>query len=336
MREAMLYERLEGGEVRCDLCAHRCVVQPGKRGTCYVRENQDGRLVSLVYERLASCNVDPIEKKPLFHFYPGSRSLSIATVGCNFQCAFCQNHTLSQGHRLSGRIYGEAASPEDLVEAALRTGSESISYTYTEPTIFFEYAYETARLAHRKGIKNCFVSNGFMTEEALEAFHPHLDAINLDLKSFNENTYKNVIKARLGPVLDTLRVLKRLGVWVEVTTLIIPGLNDSDEELSQVAEFLVGLDPAIPWHVSRFWPQNKMRDVPPTPTETLFRASRIGREAGLKYVYTGNIPGAGGENTICNGCSREVIVRRGFTIAKNILVEGACPHCATPVDGVGM
>ncbi len=334
VREAMLYETLEEGKVRCDLCAHRCLIHPGKRGVCEVRENQDGRLVSLVYERLVACHVDPIEKKPLFHFYPGSTSLSVATVGCNFQCSFCQNYNLSQAPRLSSRIVGESVPPEDIVETALRSGSESISYTYTEPTIYFEYAYETARLASSKGIKNCFVSNGYMTEEALEAFHPYLDAINVDLKGFNDAAYKDVIKARLGPVTDSLRVLKRQGVWVEVTTLVIPGLNDSDEELARIAEFLAELDPAIPWHVSRFWPQHKMQDVPPTPLESLLRACSIGREAGLKYIYTGNVPGTGGESTLCSGCGKEIIVRRGFAVVKNKLADGSCPSCATPVEGV--
>lgn len=336
MREAMLYERIEGGKVRCDLCAHHCIIQPGKRGVCQVRENQDGRLVSLVYERLASCNVDPIEKKPLFHFYPGSRSLSIATVGCNFQCSFCQNYTISQAPRLTGRITGETASPEAIVEAALRSKCKSISYTYTEPTVFFEYAYDTARLARPAGLLNCFVSNGYMTESALETFHPYLDAINVDLKGFNESAYKRVIKARLAPVIKTLKVLKRLRVWVEVTTLVIPGLNDTDEELIRIAEFLADLDPATPWHISRFWPHYKMSEVPPTPPETLFRACRIGKEAGLKYVYTGNLPGAGGEDTVCSGCGRKVIERAGFAILENVLIGGACPYCSTPVEGVGM
>lgn len=332
----MLYERLDRARVQCNLCAHRCIIRPGKRGVCQVRENRGGRLMTLTYERLCACNVDPIEKKPLFHFYPGSRSLSIATVGCNFQCSFCQNYTISQAPRLTGRVEGEAVSPASIVEAAQRSGSKSISYTYTEPTVFFEYAYETARLARPLGIKNCFVSNGYMTEEALEAFHPYLDAINVDLKGFNEPAYKRVIKARLEPVVQTLKVLKRLGVWVEVTTLIIPGLNDSTEELTRIAEFLADLDPAVPWHLSRFWPHYKMLDVPPTPVETIFRACSIGKEAGLKYVYTGNIPEAGGENTACSGCSREVIVRHGYYVAKNVLAAGACPFCGTPVEGVGM
>jgi pyruvate formate lyase activating enzyme len=246
VREAMLYEPLDRGRVRCILCAHRCTISPGKRGVCRVRENQDGRLVSLVYGRLAACHLDPIEKKPLFHFYPGSLSLSIATVGCNFQCRFCQNHTLSQAPRLTGRISGDWVEPEKIVEAALRSGAKSISYTYTEPTIFYEYAYETSRLAHKEGILNCFVSNGYMTQEALDTFHPYLDAANVDLKGFNDAVYKRVSKARLEPVKESIRKMKTQGVWVEVTTLVVPGLNDSDTELAQIAEFLASIDPAIP------------------------------------------------------------------------------------------
>ncbi len=230
-REAMLWGPLEGGKVQCRLCAHRCVIASGKQGICGVRENHDGRLVTLVYGEVVAAHVDPIEKKPLYHFFPGSKALSVATAGCNFRCGFCQNWQISQApRRKGGGIAGEPFAPEDIVRAALDQGCRSISYTYTEPTIFFEYAFDTAKLAQEAGLLNNFVTNGYMTAEALETIRPYLDAANVDLKAFKDETYKRVCGARLEPVLESIRLMHQFGIWVEVTTLVVPGLNDGEEE----------------------------------------------------------------------------------------------------------
>jgi pyruvate formate lyase activating enzyme len=335
MYEARFYEKLEDQKVQCHLCAHECKIDPGKRGICQVRENRDGTLYSMVYGRVIAENIDPIEKKPLFHFLPGSRSYSIATVGCNFQCLHCQNYDISQYPRHhKGRIIGEPRTPQQIVDQALASRSLSISYTYTEPTIFMEFAQDVGRLAKEKGIRNVFVSNGFMTEQSARALAEFVDADNVDLKSFRDDFYRKISKARLQPVLDTIERLKKLGVWLEVTTLVIPGLNDSDEELTQIAHFVkeVGVD--IPWHVSAFYPTYQMLDRPRTPASTLFRAREIGLKAGLRYVYTGNIPGQGGESTSCYQCGELLIDRVDYTIRGFILQDGKCPKCQAVIDGV--
>ena len=330
----MLYEKIEDNQVRCYLCAHHCRIKPDKRGICGVRENRSGILYSLVYGKLIAENVDPVEKKPLFHVYPGSKSFSIATVGCNFRCIFCQNHEISQIPRESGRIMGRDVSPVVVVERALDTGSRTISYTYTEPTIYFEFAYEIAMIASDKGLKNVFVTNGFMTEEALDTISPYLHAANVDLKSFSDDFYKKRCGARLHPVLDRLKKMKSLGIWVEITTLLIPTLNDGDNELRQIAEFIYSLGAETPWHVSRFHPQYELTDIPPTPIATIHRAVEIGKESGLKYIYSGNIPGDEGEDTRCSNCGEHLIDRYGFYIERLNLKGTNCPRCNTPLDGI--
>ncbi len=334
MQEARFYEKQEDHKVKCYLCAHGCVIEPRKRGICMVRENRDGTLYSLVYGKIISQNVDPIEKKPLFHFLPGSRSFSIATVGCNFQCEHCQNWEISQFPRFESReIPGQDMTPAQIVERAQASGSASISYTYTEPTIFAEFAYDTAILARQQGIRNVFVSNGFMSERSAKIIAEVLDADNIDLKSFQDSFYRKICKARLQPVLDTIERLKAAGVWIEVTTLVIPGLNDSDQELTEIAKFLASVDPAIPWHVSAFYPTYKMLNRPRTPAATLQRARQLGLEAGLRYVYTGNIPGDVGEKTFCYACGAIVIDRVGYSIRQNHLKDGACAKCGAVIDG---
>jgi len=296
-----------------------------------VRENQGGELFTLVYGCPISAAVDPIEKKPLFHFLPGTLSFSIATVGCNFTCLFCQNADISQMPRERGEVRGTLFSPEQVVQQALATGCKSIAYTYTEPTIFFEYALATARLATEAGLKNVFVSNGYMTAEALALIDGHLHAANIDLKAFSDGFYRARVGARLKPVLDTLGRLVERGVWVEATTLLIPGENDAAEELRALAGFLAALDPDLPWHVSRFHPSYRMMDVPPTPLESLERAVAIGREAGLRYVYAGNVPGHDSETTHCPACGRAVIERSGFAVRRIRLDGGRCAHCGEAV-----
>jgi len=330
----MLYERLDGERVRCHLCSHGCTIAPSKQGICGVRENRDGTLYTLVYGTIIAENIDPIEKKPLFHVYPGSRSFSVATVGCNFHCTFCQNSDISQMPRERKKIIGRDATPEELVEKTLTSGSKTIAYTYTEPTIYFELAYDTAKIAKDKGIKNVFVTNGFMTGEAIEKIAPYLDAANVDLKSFDDGFYKNYCGGRLQPVLDSLKKMKELGIWVEVTTLIIPTLNDSDDELFSIARFIHSLGDETPWHISRFHPQYKMTELHPTPLSTLQRAKQIGTDAGLKYVYTGNVPGDEGENTYCSNCKNLIIGRYGFRVDTLNLKGSQCSRCGKELEGI--
>jgi len=329
----MLYEKLDKQRVRCILCAHRCVIAEGKKGVCRVRQNQDGNLYTLVYGRTISQHVDPIEKKPLYHFYPGSLAYSIATPGCNFHCQWCQNWQISQMPRERDLINGRKTTPEQIVDNALETGSRSIAYTYTEPTIFFEYAYHIALLAHLEGLANIYVTNGYMTPEMLDMFHPYLDAANVDLKAFRKETYHRYVGAGLQPILDNLKFMKKLGIWVEVTTLVIPNLNDNPHELRDAARFIAQeLDADTPWHLSQFFPTYKMTDYPPTPLKNLRRAQEIGWEEGLHYVYLGNV--AMESNTICPNCGELLIRRQGFWVLENKLYEWSCPNCHTPIAGV--
>ena len=334
MKEAMFYRRVESDAVDCFLCAQRCRIKPGKRGKCGVRQNDGGTLFSLVYEQIIAQHVDPIEKKPLFHFHPASRSYSIATAGCNFRCLFCQNADISQLPRQQHLIPGRRVPAEDIVREAVQSGCATISYTYTEPTVFMEYALDVAERAHEAGIGNIFVSNGYMTAEAMEVLAPRLDAANVDLKAFTDEFYHEQCGARLQPVLDTLRRMKDCGIWLEVTTLLIPGLNDDPGELRELARYLVSLGPETPWHVSRFHPTYRLLDRRPTPVETLRMARRIGLEEGLHYVYTGNIPGDEGESTFCHSCGELLIERFGFSTRIRSLKGGSCSRCGAAVAGV--
>ncbi len=336
MKEATFYERLEGAKVKCYLCHQHCTIREGKRGFCGVRENREGTLYTLVWERVVARNIDPIEKKPLFHFWPGSSSYSIATVGCNFRCTHCQNYDISQYPREYPDIPGEQVSAAEIVEAAVRSRCASISYTYVEPTIFFEYAFECAKLARERGLANVFVSNGYTGPEATRTLAPYLDANNIDLKSFSDTHYRKICGARLQPVLDTIKLMKELGVWIEVTTLVIPGLNDSEAELRDIARFIKGVGEEVPWHVTQFYPTYKLTDRGRTPVATLRRAREIGLEEGLRYVYEGNVPGEGGENTYCYRCGELLIGRVGFYIGSVRIKEGKCPKCGAAIDGVGL
>lgn len=338
MMEAFLYESLADKKVKCNLCNHRCEIKIGRRGICNVRENRDGKLETLVYGKLIAQHIDPIEKKPLFHFYPGSQSYSVATVGCNFKCRFCQNADIAQmPSNYDGMITGTEVAPDTIVQLAERKGCKTISYTYTEPAVYFEFSYDTARLAHEKDIKNVFVTNGYMTSEALQMISPYLDAANVDLKAFSDDFYKKYCSAKLEPVKRTLKMMKSLNIFLEVTTLLIPGLNDDMEELNSLARFIcTELGPEVPWHISRFHPTYKLLDRPPTPVDTLLEAREIGLQAGLRYVYTGNIPGEQGENTICYNCGETLISRFGVYI-QNIKIEKShCAYCGVPIDIVGL
>jgi pyruvate formate lyase activating enzyme len=333
IREAMLWKALEGGRVSCALCAHRCAIVHSDFGVCGVRRNLDGKLHTLVYGDVIAAAVDPIEKKPLYHFLPGTKSFSIATVGCNFKCGFCQNWRISQASKKAGAAGGHVLMPGDVVREALASGCRSVSYTYTEPTIFFEYAFDTARLARDKGLRNVFVTNGYMTAEALGTIRPYLDAANVDLKAFRDDTYHKVCKARLSPVLDSIRLMRAFGIWVEVTTLVVPGLNDGEDELASIARFIASVDPDIPWHVSRFHPDYDYTDAPATPVATLQRALAIGKREGLRYVYVGNVGGFD-DDTRCPSCGQALIRREGFRVIDTGLKSANCPSCGTRIAGV--
>ncbi|ABQ27027.1 AmmeMemoRadiSam system radical SAM enzyme [Geotalea uraniireducens] len=335
MKEAMFYEKVGDEKVRCGLCRFRCLISAGRRGICMVRENRAGTLYTLVYGKAIAEHVDPIEKKPLFHVLPGSRSYSIATVGCNFRCLHCQNYAISQSSAGVMDISGIDLAPADIVAKALATGCTSIAYTYTEPTIFYEYAYDTAVLARAAGLKNIFVTNGYITPEALAHIRPYLDAANIDLKGYSDRFYREVVHAMLHEVLESIVEYKRQGIWIELTTLVIPNWNDSDEDLLGIARFIaekVGVE--VPWHVTQFYPTYKLLDQPRTPVATLRRARQIGLDAGLRYVYEGNVPGEGGESTYCPGCGELLIRRFGYAIDSNLLQDGKCPKCAFVVDGI--
>lgn len=332
-REAVLYQKEPENFVTCILCAHRCRIAPGKKGICGVRENRGGTLYSLVYGRLVARNIDHIEKKPLFHFQPGSMSYSIATAGCNLSCSHCQNYQISKEAVEQTPVPGWDVSPEEVVRSAVHGGCRSISYTYTEPIVFMEFARDCASGASEEGLANVFVTNGFLTDEATDLSSQFLDAANVDLKGASEEHYRKVCGARLQPVLDTIEKLHKSGVWLEVTTLVIPELNDDKLSLQFIASFIASIDPSIPWHISRFFPTYKMVDRPPTPVQTLKLAEKIGREAGLLYVYLGNIP-LEGDTTFCPHCGHTLIERSGYTVCSlDITEDGNCGNCGAKFDG---
>jgi len=329
MKEAILYKKLDSGKIQCQNCAHYCVILPGKRGTCGVRENQNGKLFALNYGKAIACQIDPIEKKPFFHFLPGSHSLSVAAAGCNFRCDNCQNWEISQSPKPQKPILGEDLLPEEIVSLAIKNKLPSISYTYTEPAIFSEYALDTMKLAKKQGLKNAWVSNGFWSKELFEFVSPYLDAANVDLKSFDDKFYIKNCGGKLQPVLDSLIKLKKKKIWVEIATLAIPALSDSEEIFKNIANFIKKeLGPETPWHLSQFsgaisW---KLRHLPETPIETLKKGYDIGRNAGLKYVYTGNVPGLPSEDTFCPKCQALCIDRINYVIHRHDKA-GKCPKC---------
>ncbi len=327
----------KNGKVLCKACKQRCVLEDGEYGKCGVRVNEGGRLYLTVYGLVSSIHVDPVEKKPFYHFLPGTKTLSIGTVGCNFSCKFCQNWEISQYPKLNNYgVFGYSYTPEDLVQIAEKYQIPSISYTYNEPVIFFEFAYNTMKLAYEKGIKNIFVTSGYETEEVLETSVPFLSAMNIDLKSFSDEFYKNICDARLKPVLKTIEKAYKLGIWIEITTLLIPGYNDSEDEIRNIARFIREISPDIPWHISRFFPAYLMTDVPPTPTATLKRAYQIGKEEGLNYVYVGNYPDPTLTSTYCPSCGYIAIERSGY-LGENVKVhlkDGRCENCGFQIAGV--
>jgi pyruvate formate lyase activating enzyme len=336
-KEAYLAKPLSGDTVQCQICEHFCAVKSGEAGKCGVRRNVDGTLYLVVYGEAIAVHVDPIEKKPLFHFMPGDDILSIGTYGCNFRCPFCQNWQMSQARDFDDhRDYlGQPAMPQLLVDTCLKNNIPMIAYTYNEPTVFFEYTYDTAKLAHENGIKNVYVSNGYMSQAALDMIEPYLDGINVDLKAFTDEFYREQCQGRLEPVKRNIAHMAReTDIWVEVTTLLIPGLNDSDEELRAVAAWLAEVDPDMPWHVTAFHPDYQMQDLPRTAQRDLARAYEIGKEAGLHYVYVGNVMDADRESTYCPQCGEKLIQRHWYSVRTLWREPGVCPKCGHAVAGV--
>ena len=328
------YESLENGKIRCLLCRHHCILKEGQVGICGINMNKNGELVNLVYGHPSSINIDPIEKKPLFHFLPATDVLSFGTVGCNFKCPFCQNWQIAHTNKVNNSIY---VSPQEMVNLAIQYKCQSIAYTYNEPSVFYPYARDVGILAKERGIKNVFVTNGFESVYEIEDMKLWVDACNVDLKSFNKEYYKKVLKGNLEDVLDTIKRLKDVGIWQEITTLIVPGDNDSEEELTQIAEFIASVGVEIPWHITRFHPDYKVTNKPPTPIETMLKAYEIGKKAGLKYVYLGNV--AMPVITYCPRCNEELIVRTIYNVEKNILEIDSkgialCPKCKEIIEGV--
>lgn len=337
MPEAKFYKKLNNLTVACRLCHQACLIKNNSAGVCRVRKNVNGKLFSLVYGYPVALNVDPIEKKPLFHFQPGSLSYSLGALGCNFKCANCQNWDISQAVDITPLAKGKNLiwlEPEKIVSAALANDCSSISYTYNEPTIFTEYALDIMKLARAAGLKNVWVSNGYMSDQCLEAIIPYLDAINVDLKSMDPEFYRKNCGAKLPPVLENLKTLKKSGARLEITTLIIPGLSDDYEMLKKMAEFIAGeLGADVPWHVAKFSPviSWKLKKTCQTAAETIFKICDIGKNVGLKYVYAGNLPGDDRENTYCPACGQLAISRFGYEIVRRDK-RGRCAYCDKNLD----
>ncbi len=328
------WRRLEDGRLRCEVCPRFCTLHEGQRGLCFVRAREKDEIVLTTYGRSSGFCVDPIEKKPLNHFLPGSAVLSFGTAGCNLSCKFCQNWDISKSREID-RL-SDQASPEVIAQAARELGCESVAFTYNDPTIFFEYAIDVARACHEAGIRTVAVTAGYMCPEPREEFYRHIDAANVDLKAFSEKFYWDITGAHLEPVLDTLRYLKKqTKVWLEITNLVIPGHNDSEEEIGEMSHWIVeNLGPDTPLHFSAFHPDWKMCDLPSTPASTLSRARRIAQEAGARYVYTGNVHDPEGESTYCHSCGALLIGRDQYDLTAWGLRQGKCSSCGTPLPGV--
>ncbi len=337
MYKARLWKGLDKplNSVQCKLCNHYCIIKEGERGRCGVRINSNGELFTLIYDKVAAINIDPVEKKPLYHFLPTTKTLSFGTMGCNFSCVFCQNYTLSQPPKESGIVSGERVSPNGLIKAAMSYGCKSISFTYSEPTIFFELIEDTATQAKEAGLKCILVSNGFMSTECLDRLKGLIHGANVDLKSFSDDFYKNLCDGRLKPVLKNLVHMKKMGWWIEVTTLLIPGKNDSHKELKELASFICNeLGNDVPWHISRFHPDYKLLDSSITPLKSLEVAYEIGKNAGLNYVYLGNVPASPKENTYCPNCGEILIKRIGFDTEIVNLRGNKCIKCSNEIKGI--
>jgi len=334
MKEAQLYKKLKDKTVQCRICEHKCKLKHDRTGICGIRKNIDGKLYLLTHGTAISHAIDPIEKKPLFHFLPGTEIYSIATVGCNLKCDFCQNADIAQFAKAMNQIDGFPLSPKQIVENTLEADCPSIAYTYTEPTVFFEYTYDTMKLARKKDLKNIYVSNGYFTSDTLEKLKNNLDGINIDLKSFNKEFYQKYCGSKRDIVLRNIESVAKTNIWLELTTLLIPGKNDSEEEIEQIADFIYNINPLIPWHISRFFPSYRMDNVPATPLKTLKKAYDIGIKRGLKHVYAGNAPSLHLENTYCHSCGTLLIKRDNYFTVNVHYKKGKCKNCGCKLPGV--
>jgi pyruvate formate lyase activating enzyme len=333
VREAMFYKTLDNGDVQCLLCPNQCEVSDGERGECGVRENRSGKYYTLVYGRAVAVHNDPIEKKPFYHFRPGTMVLSVAAAGCNIHCKFCQNWQISQFR--PEEVSAQYLPPEKIVRLAVENNIPNVAFTYAEPTIFYEYMYETAKLAKAAGINPVVVSNGFISPEAVKKLAPHLSAYKVDLKAFTEVYYRDICSARLQPVLDTLKTLAGTGVWVEIVNLVLPTLNDNEKDVRAMARWIgKNLGPDTPVHFTRFYPMYKMRNLPPTPVSTLENLHTWATEEGLRYAYIGNVPGHPDGNTVCRSCGHMLIRRTGMWDVEVRVKNGGCPECGNKVPGV--
>lgn len=331
MKEALFYKKLKN-KVQCHTCPRNCIILEGHRGFCRVRENRENRLYSLVYAKPCSVNIDPIEKKPLYHFFPSHKSLSVATIGCNLACKHCQNWEISQASPES--FPTEEITPEQLVNMALKERYKSISYTYTEPSVFYEYVLDTARLAKKNGIKNVIVSNGFINQEPLDKWCRYIDAANIDLKFFDDKLYREITTAWLDPILETIKTLHKKKVWLEITNLIIPTLNDKPKMIENMCRWIVeNIGTSYPLHFTAFYPHYKLANLPPTPEEILIKARDIAKKNGLKYVYIGNLPSCEANNTYCPKCNRLLIERSGFSVIQDNIQKGKC-RCGNNIAGL--
>lgn len=322
----MLYQSV-GNKIQCNLCSHYCNLKPDQTGICGVNQNSNSKIINLVHSKVSAINIDPIEKKPLYHFLPSSKSLSIGTLGCNFRCSFCQNHSISQEHNIAK--YSQQISPQEIVHLAIKHRCKSISYTYNEPTIFYPFVRDIVGISEQHNIKNIMVSNGMMSSEVIQYMNHDIDAINIDLKSFDPKYYQKTLKGKLSSILENIKTIANSDIHLEITTLVIPNINDSDDELRQIASFIASIDTHIPWHISAFHPDYKMLDNPPTPIKTLQKAYSIGKTMGLHYVYMGNVSTP--SSTICPTCNTLVLQRIGHTTNINTLSNGSCSKCNTRI-----
>ena len=333
VKEAMHYKKLEDARVECELCPRKCTIADMERGYCGVRENRGGIYYSLVHSRVCALNVDPVEKKPLFHFLPGTKAYSLATAGCNIECKFCQNWQISQYR--PEQIESIKLTPEDAVQDARMSGSTTIAYTYSEPVVYYEYMYDTARLGKEHGLKSVMISNGYIQEKPLTELCQHLSAVKIDLKGFTEKFYQETCTGELKPVLHTLTTLKKIGIWFEIVVLVVPTLNDSEKEFKEMCVWIKeNLGPDVPIHFTRFHPTYKMKNLPPTPVKTLEMARNVALDTGLHFPYVGNVPGHEGENTYCPNCRHVVIRRAGFSIRENHLKDNKCKGCNQSIPGI--
>ncbi|MBO8131118.1 MAG: AmmeMemoRadiSam system radical SAM enzyme [Candidatus Marinimicrobia bacterium] len=332
-KEARYYKKIEENIVQCQLCPRECFVSDGNRGYCDVRENQNGTYYTLVYGRLVAIHIDPIEKKPLFHFLPGTNALSVATAGCNVDCKFCQNWNIAQA--LPEEVPSKFVPPDQLVSLAVKYKSPTMAFTYTEPVVFTEYVYDCASFGKNHNVRSVMISNGYINKKPMQDLCGVLDAVKIDLKSFNDNFYKKIVRGTLKPVLDTLVTLKESNKWFEMVYLVIPTLNDKKEEIANMSKWILSnLGPDVPIHFTRFHPEYLLTNLPPTPVKTLEIAYNTAKDAGLNFVYIGNVPGHQAENTYCPNCNKLLIQRLGFSIKENNIVDGKCKFCGKDIPGV--